>query len=59
MLAMVDANNKFIAIDVGSIGREGDSGIFLKSNIGQQILVGSFELYKKKKQLDLKKYYLM
>lgn len=35
LLAMVDANYKFIAIDVGSFGREGDSGIFLKSKMGQ------------------------
>ncbi|KAF0761526.1 protein ANTAGONIST OF LIKE HETEROCHROMATIN PROTEIN 1-like [Aphis craccivora] len=31
LLDMMDANYKFIAIDVGSFGREGDSGIFLKS----------------------------
>jgi len=42
LLAMVDANYKFIAIDVGSFGREGDSGIFLKSSMGQQILNGTF-----------------
>lgn len=39
---MVDANYKFIAVDVGSFGKEGESGIFLKSNMGQQILNGSF-----------------
>jgi len=43
LLAMVDANYKFIAIDVGSFGREGDSGIFLKSNMGQQILNCTFK----------------
>lgn len=48
MLAMVDANYKFIAIDVGSFGREGDSGIFLKSAMGQQILDGSFGFPEKK-----------
>lgn len=42
LLAMVDANYKFIAIDVGSFGREGDSGIFLKSSMGQQILNCTF-----------------
>lgn len=42
LLAMVDANYKFVAIDVGSFGKEGDSGIFLKSNMGQQVLNGSF-----------------
>lgn len=50
MLAMVDANYKFIAVDVGSFGREGDSGIFLKSTMGQQILDGSFG-FPEKKQL--------
>lgn len=39
---MVDANYNFIAIDVGSFGREGDSGIFLKSSMGQQILNCTF-----------------
>lgn len=39
---MVDANYKFIAVDIGSFGREGDSGIFLKSNMGKKILDGSF-----------------
>ncbi|GFQ81134.1 DDE Tnp4 domain-containing protein [Trichonephila clavata] len=34
MLAVVDADYKFTAIDVGSYGREGDDGIFLKSEIG-------------------------
>jgi hypothetical protein len=43
LMAMVDANYKFIAIDVGSFGREGDSGIFLKSNMGQQILNCTFK----------------
>lgn len=31
---MVDANCKFIVIDVGSYGKEGDAGIFNKSKIG-------------------------
>lgn len=53
MLAMVDANYKFIAIDVGSFGREGDSGIFLKSAMGQQILDESFGFPEKKIYLDL------
>lgn len=35
LLAVVDANYKFILIDVGSYGKEGDSGIFDKSNIGK------------------------
>jgi hypothetical protein len=43
LLAMVDAYYKFVAIDVGSYGKEGDSGIFLKSTMGQQILNGVFK----------------
>jgi len=43
---MVDANYKFVVIDVGSFGREGDSGIFLKSILGQQILNGSLNFPK-------------
>lgn len=41
LLAVVDANYKFIFIDVGSYGKEGDSGIFDKSKIGQQVRDGS------------------
>lgn len=33
LLAMVDANYKFLLIDVGSYGKEGDSGIFKKSRM--------------------------
>jgi len=40
--AMVDANYKFVAVDIGSFGKEGDNGIFLKSNMGKQILDGTF-----------------
>ncbi|KAL4148137.1 hypothetical protein QTP88_002430 [Uroleucon formosanum] len=42
LLAMVDANYKFIVVDIGSYGKEGDSGIFLKSIMGKQVLDGSF-----------------
>lgn len=42
LLAMVDANYKFIVVDIGSFGKEGDSGIFLKSDMGQKILNGTF-----------------
>jgi len=39
---MVDANYKFIAVDAGSLGKEEDNGIFLKSKMGKQVLNGSF-----------------
>jgi len=35
LLAVVDVNYKFIFTDVGSYGKEGDSGIFDKSNLGK------------------------
>lgn len=37
VLAVVDAEYKFLAVDVGSYGKEGDAGIYLKSQIGRQI----------------------
>lgn len=42
LLALVDANCKFLVIDVGSYGKEGDSGIFGKSKMGQKIYSGDF-----------------
>lgn len=35
LLAVVDANCKFIYIDVGSYGKEGDPGIFDRSTLGR------------------------
>lgn len=35
LLAVVDANYKFIFTDVGSYSKDGDSGIFDKSNLGK------------------------
>jgi len=40
---MVDTNYKFIAIDVGSFGKEGDSGIFFKIKYGTAILNCTFK----------------
>jgi hypothetical protein len=44
LLAVVDADCKFTAIDVGSYGREGDAGIYLKSNMGQKIQNNTFNI---------------
>lgn len=41
MLALVGANYKFIVLDVGSYGKEGDSSIFNKSALGKKILLHS------------------
>jgi hypothetical protein len=37
MLALVDHNYKFLAVDVGSYGKEGDAGIFAKSHLWNYI----------------------
>ena len=37
LMALVDANLQFIAIDVGSYGRNSDGGIFSNSNLGKSI----------------------
>lgn len=44
LLTLVDTNYKCLVIDVGSYGKEGDSGIFAKSKMGQQIYSGNFNL---------------
>lgn len=41
LLAVVDANYKFMFIDVGSYGKEGDSGIFEKSTLGKAFFNGT------------------
>lgn len=44
MLAIVNADLKFVAIDVGSYGREGDAGIYLKSSFGRKIINNEFNI---------------
>lgn len=44
LLAIVEANYKFIAVDVGSYGKEGDNGIFQKSAMGKKIISGQFNV---------------
>lgn len=41
LLAVVDANCKFIYLDVGSYGKEGDAGIFQRSVLGKMIYNGA------------------
>jgi len=36
-------NNKFIVVDIGSYRKEGDAGIFPKSNLGKLISTGQFK----------------
>lgn len=40
LLAMVDANCKFIFVDIGAYGKEGDSSIFSSSKIGKEVYSG-------------------
>lgn len=40
LLACVDANYRFIYVNVGAYGKEGDSSIFSKSEIGKQVYSG-------------------
>lgn len=44
LLAIVDANCKFVAVDVGAYGHEGDAGVFKRSNMGKQINDGTFDI---------------
>ena len=44
LMALVDANLKFIGIDVGAPGRFSDGGIFSNSNLGKGFLNGRFVL---------------
>lgn len=40
LLAMVDANCKFLFVDIGAYGKEGDSSIFSSSKVGREIYSG-------------------
>lgn len=44
LLALVDANYKFIAVDIGSYGRNSDGGIFCSSNIGKGLERNKFNI---------------
>ncbi|GFQ68092.1 putative nuclease HARBI1 [Trichonephila clavata] len=60
MLAVVDTDCKFTAVDVGSYGREGDAGIFLKSEIGRRIKNNTFNVpHHQKPYLEQTLLYLM
>lgn len=44
LLAIVDADYKFTAVDVGSYGKESDNGIFQKSVMGKKISNNTFNI---------------
>jgi len=37
LLALVDANYRFIAVDVGAVGKSSNSSVFKESNIGRKL----------------------
>ena len=44
LLALVDAQYNFIAVDVGSYGKNSDGGILAHSNLGEALENGTFRL---------------
>lgn len=44
LLAIADANCKFVAVDIGAYGREGDAGVFMRSEFGKRINNGTFNI---------------
>ena len=44
LLALVDAHYNFIAVDVGSYGKNSDGGIFSHSNIGKSLENSTFNI---------------
>lgn len=44
LLALVDAHNNFIAVDVGSYGKNSDGGIFAHSNLGKALENNSLKI---------------
>lgn len=42
LLALIDTNCKFVIVDIGSYGEEGDSGVFEKSIMGHHVSSGKF-----------------
>lgn len=49
LLGLVDANYKFVAVDIGAYGRENDAGVFAKSSFGRRIRDGTFSIPPPKK----------
>jgi hypothetical protein len=44
LLAMVDANYKFIYVDIGAAGRAGDAGVFADSSLKKALLTNTLDL---------------
>lgn len=44
LLALVDADYKFISVDIGAYGRNSDGGVFKSSSLGQALANGSLNI---------------
>lgn len=44
LLAMCDANYRFVSIDIGAYGRQSDGGIFKHSLLGQKLEANAMDL---------------
>lgn len=44
LMALVDANYRFICVDIGSFGRNSDGGIFKHSKLGKAITNGTLNI---------------
>lgn len=43
-MAVADANYRFIYVDIGAYGSEGDASVFMKSDFGQSIIQNTIQL---------------
>ena len=41
---MVDANYKFVYVDIGAAGRAGDAGVFADSSLKKALMTNSLDL---------------
>jgi hypothetical protein len=48
LMALIDANCKFIAVDLGSYGKNSDGGNFINSNFGKAIEMEKFNVPKER-----------
>lgn len=44
LLALVDANYKFIAVDIGAYGKNSDGGIFSNSKLGRALAASKYNI---------------
>ena len=44
LMAVVDASYKFVLVDIGAYGRQGDANVFARSTFGKRLLAGDMQL---------------